>query len=116
MDNNTIVRCIIKFSICLKEDIQNKTLQLHFDNTCLNESPMYGTLDVTENICIPNNDQPDCNIYCFCCTSCLNIEDVDGEGLLCFLYPLSACNVYIYKGVSVSECAVHVGGYVVDYV
>lgn len=34
--------------------------------------------------------------------------------LLCFLYPLSACKVYIYKGMSESECAVHVGGYVVD--
>lgn len=34
--------------------------------------------------------------------------------LLCFLYPLSACKVYIYKSMSASECAVHVGGYVVD--
>lgn len=79
---------------------------------------MYGTLDVTESICIPNNDQPDCNIYCFCSTSCLDIENVDvvGEELLCFLYPLSACKVYIYKSGSVSECAVHVSGYVVHYV
>lgn len=76
---------------------------------------MCGTLDVTENICIPNNDQPDCNIYCFCCSR-MDIENLGivGEELLCFLYPLSACKVYIYKSVSESECAVHVGGYVVD--
>lgn len=53
VDYNTIVRCIIKLSICLRQTFKIK-LQLHFDKTCLNESPVYGTLDVTENICIPN--------------------------------------------------------------
>lgn len=66
---------------------------------------MYGTLDVTENS-IPNNDQPGCNIYCFYSTPLLDTNNLDvvGGEFLCFLYPLSACKVYIYK-VSVSECA-----------
>lgn len=66
---------------------------------------MSGTLDVTENS-IPNYDQLDCNIYCFHYTPLLDTKNLDvvGGEFLCFLYPLSACKVYIYK-VSVSECA-----------